>query len=232
MGMQIIGVISTIVHFSLGVDASPVASPASLESTPPGAFMLQTDDRFTASKKDVPAHKRASVGGKSDLNKKNQQEIASEGKMALWPLIFSAVDLIGSFLDKEKGDPQPSPGEFKKFKKFKKSKSKKLKSKKSKSKKLKSKKSKSKKVKNTLKDDDDDDTRKDGDDTLEDDDDTREDDDDTRKDGDDTLEDDDDTREDEDDTREDEDDTHEDEDDTREDDDDTREDEDDTRKDV
>ncbi|KAJ9070195.1 hypothetical protein DSO57_1010889 [Entomophthora muscae] len=51
MGMQIIGVISTVVHFSLGVDARPVASPASLESTPPGALLSQTDGQFTVLRK-------------------------------------------------------------------------------------------------------------------------------------------------------------------------------------
>ncbi|KAJ9087686.1 hypothetical protein DSO57_1030722 [Entomophthora muscae] len=208
MGMQIIGVISTVVHFSLGVDASPVASPASSESTPPGALLLQTDDQFTALKEDAPAHRRASVRGKSDLNKRNQQEIASEGKMGL--LLTAGLGLINLFSSYEGESEKKPQHSLEKSKRStpKKSKSKsKSKSKISKFKNSKSKKSKFKKVRYTHEDGFDalnnDDTHKDGLDALNNDDDTHKDgfdalnnDDDTHKDGFDTLEDDDDTHKD------------------------------------
>ncbi|KAJ9080838.1 hypothetical protein DSO57_1020684 [Entomophthora muscae] len=72
--MQIISFISVVLHFSLGVDASPIGSSASLVSTSPDALLFQRADQSLALKDKDPDHKGVTLSRRSEPITKNERD--------------------------------------------------------------------------------------------------------------------------------------------------------------
>ncbi|KAJ9078217.1 hypothetical protein DSO57_1009137 [Entomophthora muscae] len=101
--MQIISVILAALHLFLVVDASPIASSATLESTPSDALLLQSAGQSPSPEDKDPTLNGASLGRDSALKNMyiiDQQKKASEGTMG-WSFkgIFDSVKKVVGTVD-------------------------------------------------------------------------------------------------------------------------------------
>ncbi|KAJ9076465.1 hypothetical protein DSO57_1025931 [Entomophthora muscae] len=84
--MHTIGFISAVLHFSLGVDASPIESSASLASIPLDTSLLQRAGQSLVLTGKVPADKGATLSRRAGLitmDEGDQQENTSKGMASL-----------------------------------------------------------------------------------------------------------------------------------------------------